>query len=170
MSPPEIASESTVSTTEPEMLARPRRWPTMLALILALLLGAAGLTVGVIGLRKANSATSELAQVQKSISGLGRNLNAVTSDLSDVTSSLDSVTGDIKSMQSALDSVAGQSGDIASIGDFLVSLDSDVSDLNDAVFGFGGLVSSVEDLTNCVNKYMRTVGNAAGGYYTYYFC
>lgn|GEM_PF-2430225 len=56
----------------------------------------------------------------------------------------------------------------------LDSLESDLSDVESSVSDSESTSTdaqdSVDSLIDCVNDYMKTVGDAGGGRYTYYFC
>lgn len=89
------------------------------------------------------------------------------------------VNADQRNLASTVSAVAGDVGDLQaatgeSLASHLAGLDRAVaqaqSDAQDAQFASQSLAARTEALVECVNEYMKTVGDSGGGYYRYYFC
>ena len=70
--------------------------------------------------------------------------------------------------------IASLNNQMVNMQNALVLLESRMDDVEgaavDSETGFSSLNQRVGDLESCVNDYMKTVGDAGGGYYRYYFC
>jgi len=105
-----------------------------------------------------------------------RQLSRIRSDIRDLESRMDSLESDVGvvvgfgSLAGRVDSLESDLGNLPGLGsveDRLGDLERSIDDLEFATFLQAG---SIDDLAECVNAYMQTVGDSGGGRYTYYFC
>lgn len=89
------------------------------------------------------------------------------------------VVSEQRGLASTVSAVAGDVGDLQaatgeSLSSYLAGLDRAIteaqSDATDALLTAESLSGRTQALVECVNDYMKTVGDSGGGYYRYYFC
>ena len=70
--------------------------------------------------------------------------------------------------------IGGNSTFAGGLADRVDDIEDDIDDLQRDIIRLDGddygIIRSVNDLTECVNTYMETVGNSNGGRYRYFFC
>lgn len=113
----------------------------------------------------AGVAWNQARQLETQLAATQDELADVTAEQRDLSSTVSAVAGDVGDLQAA----TGES-----LSSYLAGLDRAVaqaqSDAQDAQFASQSLAARTEALVECVNDYMKTVGDSGGGYYRYYFC
>lgn len=159
--------------------ARPKgsRTTTVLAGVATLVAAAACAFAG-LALTQARHNQTALLESKGVAADLADRLAAVESTTSSTRSSIDDAQSSLQDAQSSITELRGTLGALddptSGIADLATRLDSIESDLVDTNSSIAGLSSAMADalgqLTDCVNTYMKTVGDAGVGRYTYRFC
>lgn len=152
------------ATTQPPDATASSSKPATLTLV-ALAVAGLSLILGLIGVGVGVSAQARNTQLQAQVDELEAQQAAVDGTLAD----LDQRTG--TSLAEYLQDLDTRLGDAeaAARGAFTRADEaaSSARFAEDYAFGVDSRLSAVVD---CVNKYMKTVGDSGGGYYQYFFC
>lgn len=111
----------------------------------------------IFGLVAALSATARVVELEAKVAKLSGEQAAISSDF-----------GSLPEAIANLDDRVDQAVDLATTAQFGVAAVGE--DAQDARRQADDAYSRADSIAECVNTYMKTVGDSGGGYYRYYFC
>jgi hypothetical protein len=169
---------STDHESQPPIETPKRSRAAAIVSVAATVLAIGACAVAGVALTQAQQSQEELRESRGAQQGLGDRLDTIEaeiagvgSDLADTQSAVDDAHSSVVDLQTQLGDIADPSGGMGDLASRLDSLESDLSSatasIDDLTFGVDGIVTH---FTECINDYMKTVGDAGGGRYTYYLC
>lgn len=111
----------------------------------------------IFGLAAALSATARVVELEAKVAKLSGEQADISSDF-----------GSLPEVIADLDNRVDQAVDLATTAQFGVAAVGE--DAQDARRQADDAYSRADSIAECVNTYMKTVGDSGGGYYRYYFC
>lgn len=163
--PPGLPTRPGDETEATSPLSAPEKAKPPVLTIVAVGLAALALLIGVVGIGVGVSASARNIQLQEQVDAL----RAQQAEVDGALAALDERTG-------------------TSLAEYLEGLDARLSDAEAVASGAGSRADSamtragyaedyafsvnsrLDAVVECVNEYMKTVGDSGGGYYRYYFC
>jgi len=119
----------------------------------------------------AAEAQTEAARTAERLAAFESSVGAVQEQTAASQVDLDLIRTDLGSIQTALAAIDDPSDEMAEIAERVGAVEDDIASVSSDIELIGAAAAfGIEDLATCVNAYMRTVADAGGGSYTFYYC